>query len=594
MAMNPLAPNSNSNSDADINVKLTSEFDIEHLKQPSPYCRCHPDRGEAECRDSPVLGKCEYTDAEIFNGEPFVECERCGGIVWQTRTRHITMSSGEQFEFPALHPGQESFRDVVLNKRFTMGMCGRRFGKSHLMLFMLVEKALTHDGSHSAWIAPNYGHAVKVAWSPLQIMIGKLRTKDDKPLFKFNKNEMTITCLANDSKIYFLLSEAPRGIHGLALDFVVIDEAEEAPENLWMDENTGESYVQPATSDTLGKVVMIGYPMGTNWWTNLFFEAKHKMLGISDSDDADQWGAIHASSWQNPLFPLSEKKRVLGGSLPEALVKNQYLAIPSVGGVGIFPHLTLRTAEDDKGVLILHQKVIKYEPPYYMGIDLGRERDYTVVTLLDRNGQLAYIDRYHKMGWDAIIQRFLGAWNEFGRPHFIIDASAAGNPVVDTLKHYHGMTSQMHPITMHSTEVRSALIEAIGFACDKGLLTIPLDLKWSSVLIDEMSSMKIELKDGKTRYIPTKGGHDDCIVSLCLAWKMLTRKEIVFQSFDPSLIAETAVHGTSLLAQKREIQIGYGRSGRRRYGHRGMIRSGKIGQPSKRNLRSVPRYLRTK
>ena len=76
------------------------------------------------------------------------------------------------------------------------------------------------------------------------------------------------------------------------------------------------------------------------------------------------------------------------------------------------------------------------------------------------------------------------------------------------------------PVTAFTTTnaSKAAAIEALALGFERGTITIPND----PALIGELQAFEAKpLPSGMTRYAAPEGLHDDCVVSLMLAWQGL-------------------------------------------------------------------------
>jgi len=120
------------------------------------------------------------------------------------------------------------------SSRFKVLVTGRRFGKTHLSIRELCRSAAIKPGSINWYISPSYRMSKQITWLQLIDKLTQLRWIDTK-----NEAELTIR-LKNKSIIALKGADNFDSLRGVGLDFVIIDEFQDVPEQAWK-----EVYVQP-------------------------------------------------------------------------------------------------------------------------------------------------------------------------------------------------------------------------------------------------------------------------------------------------------------------------------------------------------------
>lgn len=171
---------------------------------------------------------------------------------------------------------------------------GRRFGKTHLSINEILDKALrcTNKNPQYAYIAPTFGAAKRIAWDLLKDYTKHI------PGVTYNEAELRCEIHRGQDKIKILLlgSENPGSIRGIYLDGVVLDEFAECDPTIW------SQVVRPALSDRLGWAIFIGTPKGKNafydvytraqgnsdWFTKIYRADETKIIPISELEASKQ------------------------------------------------------------------------------------------------------------------------------------------------------------------------------------------------------------------------------------------------------------------------------------------------------------------
>ncbi len=146
--------------------------------------------------------------------------------------------------------------------RFKVAGCGRRFGKSYLATYILINKALHKQGNYF-FVAPTFAQARQILWEIL-----KDKTRNG---FASNVNESRLeVTLVNGSRIFLKGADRPDTMRGVSLSGVVIDEfaTVREPETVW------QQVLRPALSDQKGWALFISSPAGRNYFYDLYNNAK--------------------------------------------------------------------------------------------------------------------------------------------------------------------------------------------------------------------------------------------------------------------------------------------------------------------------------
>lgn len=184
-------------------------------------------------------------------------------------------------ELPDLRPAQ-----WVLHESFTrwnVWVCHRRFGKTMLCIYKLLDAALSDTQSRPryAYVAPLYRQAKSIAWDTLKFFVSHI------PGTKVNEQELRVDFPQNASRIQLLGADSPDTLRGMYLDGVVLDEFAQMQPRAWRE------VIRPALADRSGWAIFIGTPFGRNHFYHLAQRAKLSM-------------AIHDPNYSYHLFKASE------------------------------------------------------------------------------------------------------------------------------------------------------------------------------------------------------------------------------------------------------------------------------------------------
>jgi phage terminase large subunit-like protein len=149
---------------------------------------------------------------------------------------------------------------------------------------------------------------------------------------------------------------------------------------------------------------------------------------------------------------------------------------------------------------------------YIAGVDVAASVDYTVVTILDaETREMKYIDRFNRVDYPVLIDRLAALYTKWGIYNMIIESNSIGKPVIDHMIE-RGLT--VTPFTT-TNATKQAIIQALQSAFEHGNIKIIDD----PVLIGELLSFESKRNpSGSFSYSAPDGMHDDCVMSLAIAW----------------------------------------------------------------------------
>jgi hypothetical protein len=149
---------------------------------------------------------------------------------------------------------------------------------------------------------------------------------------------------------------------------------------------------------------------------------------------------------------------------------------------------------------------------YFMGVDLARKKDWSVAVVIDSEGNVRKIDRFHQISWSLQCERVASLYRAFGCSKVCCDATGLGDVIIESL--------QAHDLTVEpfifSGSSRKALVEELVLAFDNLELTIP-DTEPFQVMKAELEAFEYSVDGVNVKYSAPPNGHDDCVFALALA-----------------------------------------------------------------------------
>lgn len=145
---------------------------------------------------------------------------------------------------------------------------------------------------------------------------------------------------------------------------------------------------------------------------------------------------------------------------------------------------------------------------YITGIDLGRTRDYTVLTSIACDSRAVEgFSRFNGLDWSAQLARIAAHLQGFPGA-CVVDAIGAWDPLCENIRTLHrGIT---RPFIFSAVSRKKVLCSLA-----RGIVDEALTLPPEPILCNELRAYCVP-KDGCAEAPP--GLRDDCVISLALAW----------------------------------------------------------------------------
>jgi len=282
--------------------------------------------------------------------------------------------------------------------------------------------------------------------------------------------------------------DASRGRH---YGRVVINEAAKVPHLQY----SWEYVIRITLMDLQGDAMICSTPRGYDYFQQLYTRGQ-------DGANKD-WRSWQKSSWENPHIPKGELEEAQR-TLPEITYRQEILAefITSDGMVfrRVQEAATLQPQEPDAN------------KQYVMGVDIASSVDYTVITVLDaQSKEMVYQDRFNRVDYSVLEDRIAAAYVRYHCTGSVIEANSIGAEPIQRLV-ARGLS--VTPFTTTNAS-KDAIIKSLQSAFEHGQIKIIDD----PVLVGELLSFESKkTSSGNFTYSAPDGQHDDCVMSLALAW----------------------------------------------------------------------------
>jgi Terminase RNaseH-like domain/Terminase large subunit, T4likevirus-type, N-terminal len=389
------------------------------------------------------------------------------------------------------HPGQVPVHRSKASRRILA--CGVRWGKTRCAAMEALAAALAPAARSYGWIvAPTYDLAEKVFREIVVIVAEHLRHLI--VVLKEHEQRLVLRNLGGGlSEIRGKSADNPVSLLGEGLDWLVVDEAARLKPVIW------ESHLTQRLLDRRGWALLISTPRGKGW----FYDAWRRGQNGADPD-FESW---NSPSWANPHLPadLIERER---GRFPERVFRQEWGGEFLEGAGQVFRYVR----ESATGTWKEPTKIETYYD-YYIGLDLAKVEDYTVIVVMDRRSkEVVAVDRFHRIDWTQQIERVKNLSEKY-RAEVLCDTTGAGEPVYEAL-HRANVRVKPYPFTAKS---KAALIDNLAIMFEKRQIVLPKRELWPEG-IDELEAFEFAVTDlGNVRTSAPSGMHDDCVIALALA-----------------------------------------------------------------------------
>lgn len=395
-----------------------------------------------------------------------------------------------KIRLPYPHSGQMTVRQQA--KRFNFLSAGRRWRKTTLAMSISVEAALA--GKHIMWGAPTFDQ-VRICWKETARAVGDYA--------KFAQQQM-VAEFPNAGSITYRSLDDPDNARGHTADGIVIDEAAEVKEEAWYE------VMRPMLIDTGGWAWFIFTPKGRNWVYREGTAAQDKtdtafwQIPTLGCRITEQGLERQPHPLENPSIDFAEIENIYR-TVPERVFEQEILAqfVESAGGV-------FRRVMDAANATEQAQWISGHS--YVFGVDWGKFNDFTVVTVIDATTrELVSLDRFNQIDYQVQLTRLMALYERFRPGMIVAERNAMGEPLIEQL---FGQGLPVKPFITNNLSKAQA-IDALALAFERSDIKILPDL----TLIGELQAYEAErLPSGLLRYGAPEGYHDDCVMSLAMAW----------------------------------------------------------------------------
>lgn len=402
------------------------------------------------------------------------------------------------------HPGQREIHLSTAPRRIVA--CGVRWGKTLCAAMEGLTAALAPAERSVGWVvAPTYDLADRVFREIQYYAASHLRHR--VITMKDNDRRIVLRNMAGGlSEIRGKSADNPVSLLGEGLDWVIVDEASRLKPLIW------QSHISQRLIDKLGWALLISTPKGKGYFYDLFRRGQR--------GDDPAYRSWNYPSRSNPLLDASviEMERA---RLPERVFRQEYEGEFLEGAGAVFRN-------------VRECAIGGWQPPvadekYYAGLDLAKVEDYTVLVIMNREREVVFVDRFHRIDWELQIQRIATACERYNHARLLVDSTGAGEPVYESIRKV-GCKAKPYAFTQRS---KAALIDALALALEQQCVALPRPELWPDG-VEELEAFEYSVTDmGNVRTGAPSGLHDDCVVALALAlWEIRPSKRKHFEKIE--------------------------------------------------------------
>ena len=376
----------------------------------------------------------------------------------------------------------------------------RQVGKTLIALNLLLKWALEKSDQYCLLVSPIWSQSKKAF-----LELAKACGPNNPLVVSSNASELTLT-FKNGSIIRMVSGETDQNLRGITLTHLIIDESAYIRETLWTE------VLRPACMIRGKKVLFISTPRSKNWFYDIYMQGESKESG--------DWRSYRITSEENPYLNKDELDQARK-TLPSEIFAAEYMGVFTESGSGVFQSFNhcINPAFSKTGP--------QQNKRYFAGVDLAIANDYTVVTVMDSEGNVVDWFRENKTSWEQIIGQVtekLRLWNATT----YVELNSIGSVVYEQLRKSLGAKVKGFTTTQQS---KNDIIENLKLSFEDNLISIPPENIWPELHLELATFTYKVLPSGKLSYSAPDGLHDDITMSLALCNQALAesrRKSVYF------------------------------------------------------------------
>jgi len=318
--------------------------------------------------------------------------------------------------------------------------------------------------------------------------------------------------LTNGSIIACRSGDQYDNLRGPNVDFLWIDEAAYVKEEAWF-------ICEDRLAATEGDIILTTTTDTRNWIWDLCLDGgmpPSMEYGVfqSKGENGKRDHRYFISHWPTWHFPWVSEEWIANvkKKRPRSIFDRDIGALFTSHGTAVFNYLW--------EALSRAPLVKSNDAKYVIGLDLAKEQDFTVLTIMDGDGRVFKVLRFQKIDYRIQVKRIAEQaklWNAC----VVLDKANVGNVIQELLREE---KVQIQCVDMNSSEVKTSLIQSLQIAFEnKSIKLIDPKSLWGTredkQMYEELGYYATKLTPGRKQlsYGAPSGFHDDCVVSIALA-----------------------------------------------------------------------------
>jgi len=392
---------------------------------------------------------------------------------------------------------QEDLAKKFVENQFITARWCRQSGKSHMISALLLWYALTHPNSYIAVVGPS--------WRQTKLIIKRINGfLSNLPQRWYLKPRKTIIELKNGSRIECFPNN-PETIRGPTLDIVYCDEMNFIPN----DEEMFDAIMWTLVTKKHGKFICSSTPWNTD---SIFWR-------IWNEPAFEHYAKSHIT-WRDAIEPNGPLSRKM---LEQ--IKRQYEGDPwrwtremeaewSEDADHWLPQSLIAQSID--GDLNFINREASAKGKFYLGLDLGKHRDYSVVAAIQREGEdlnLVHCYRFPlETSYATVIGYVKALCDKWKKIEWIcVDKTGLGDPIVED------MIRSGIP-NVEGIDFTERMKEEIATFLKRSMVEGHLKIPYDHDLINELNIERFEItKAGRIHFSHPERTHDDRFWAVALA-----------------------------------------------------------------------------
>lgn len=373
----------------------------------------------------------------------------------------------------------------------------RQWGKTELLLDTALEWCLLGEGVHLWYVTPYYKQTSEIFLNKLLPRIMPGGRSDPRVFASINRSSYSIR-FRNGNVWSFQSAENFQGVRGATLTHLICDEY------AYFREGARTQVLDPMLAKRGELAIFCSTPKGKNDFYEL-----HKRCASGAPGWVEFFSNYEETGDPRLLAFAAEQRRYI----PDDIYRQEYLAEFIDGGGSVFRHIDRMFSLDN------------FAAPgarHFAGADLGATDDRTVVVILNERGEMVYFKRFEiaeQNDAELLIPALAEILSMFPRTEAFVEINF-NRAILDALRGRHRLTGAFAFNTTNQTKAEAVgtLIDAI----DNALIAAPrIDVLRAELENYQVSTTSVQRHPS---YSAPPGQHDDCVMALAFAVKLLSNK----------------------------------------------------------------------